>query len=338
MRAYRLAADEHGHAFALREEADPAPGPTEILVRIRAASLNRRDLMILAGTYPLPARPGIVPLSDGAGEVVAVGGAVTRFRIGDRVTGAYFPRWRDGRLTPDRADQLGCTLDGMLADHAVLDEQWAVGVPDHLTWEEAACLTCAGVTAWNAVTGGEPPVAGQTVLTLGTGGVALFAIQFARLLGCRVIAVTSRAAKAGQLRALGAEHVIDRTDIPAWGAAVRDLTGGEGVDRVVETVGPATLEQSLIASARYGQIMLLITRGDGRPRIEIAGEAWARSLATIRRLFVGNRADLEAMNRAVAAHRLRPVIDRVFAFEEAHAAYAHAQRGDLFGKVVIRGG
>lgn len=133
-------------------------------------------------------------------------------------------------------------------------------------------------------------------------------------------------------------RVIDRTDIPAWGAAVRDLTGGEGVDRVVETVGPATLEQSLIASARYGQIMLLITRGDGRPRIEIAGDAWARSLAAIRRLFVGNRADLEAMNRAVAAHRLRPVIDRVFAFEEAHAAYAHAQRGDLFGKVVIRGG
>ena len=131
--------------------------------------------------------------------------------------------------------------------------------------------------------------------------------------------------------------IVADGDVTDWGAVVRELTGGEGVDRVVETIGPATLEQSLIASARYGQIMLLITRSDGKPRIEIAGDAYARSLATIRRLFVGSRADFEAMNRAIAAHRLRPVIDRVFAFEEAHAAYAHVMRGDLFGKVVVRG-
>jgi NADPH:quinone reductase-like Zn-dependent oxidoreductase len=323
--------------IALGDEAMPKPGPTEIVVQVRAASLNRRDWSIVQRTYPLPARPGVVPLSDGAGEVVAVGGAVKRFRLGDRVTGSYFPRWRDGRIARDLIDQLGCTVDGMLAEYAVLDEEWAVRVPDHLTWEEAATLTCAGVTAWNSVveTGGAR--AGETVLVNGTGGVSLFALQFAKMMGCRVIATTSTAAKAERLRALGAEHVVNCAEDKEWGKAVRDLTGGEGVDLILDTRGPDTLEQSLTAAALYGRIVLLITRGARGSAFQFSGDAYSRSLATILRIFVGSRASLEAMTKAIAAERLRPIIDRVFPFAEARGAYTYFAGGDVFGKVVIAG-
>jgi NADPH:quinone reductase-like Zn-dependent oxidoreductase len=337
MRSYHLDTLGSTDGICLREREEPKPGPTEILVRVHAASLNRRDSFILAGTYPLPPKRGVVPLSDGAGEVVAAGDAVTRFKVGDRVTGCYFPRWRDGRMQRDIIDQLGCTLDGMLTEDALLDEQWAVKVPDHLTWEEAATLTCAGVTAWSSLVGSEPMIAGQTVLTLGTGGVSLFAIQFAKLFGCRVISLTSSEAKFDKLRALGADHVLNYATTPEWGQAVRDLTDGEGVDRVVETFGPETIEQSMRASALHGQIVLLITRSPIRAGIEISGETWASSLTAIRRVFVGSRASLEAMNRAIAAARLRPVIDRVFGFEEAQEAFQHFMHGKLFGKVVVKG-
>src|SRR5262245_30452863 len=173
MRTYRLKQFGSLDGLVLQEEQVPRPGPTEIVIRVRAMSVNRRDAFILKGTYPLPPRPDVVPLSDGAGEVVAVGSAASRFQVGDRVTGSYWPRWRDGLLTADLRDQLGCTVDGMLAEYALLDEQWAVTVPKHLTWEEAATLTCAGVTAWSAVVGSDAVQPGQTVLTLGTGGVAL---------------------------------------------------------------------------------------------------------------------------------------------------------------------
>lgn len=337
MKAYRLESFGSTDGIVLREEEEPHPGPKEIVVRVRAASLNRRDTMILHEAYPLPARRGIVPLSDGAGEVVAVGSEVRRFRPGDRVTGAYFPRWRDGRIAIDLVDQLGCTLDGMLADHAVLDEEWAVRVPDHLSWEEAATLTCAGVTAWNSVveTGGVRP--GQTVVVMGTGGVSLFALQFAKAMGCRVIATTSRPEKTERLLALGADAVVDGAATADWGRAVRALTDGAGADLVVDTGGPGTIDQSLAASALYGRIVLLITTSPGRSLLSLSGETYANSLATISRVFVGSRASLEAMITAIAAHRLRPVVDRVFPFDEARAAYSYFQQGNVFGKVVVRG-
>src|SRR5262245_41920312 len=274
MRAYHL--DDPGRAdgIALRERAEPEPGPTDIVVRVHAASVNRRDLMIRDGSYPLPARPGVVPLSDGAGEVVAVGSEVTRFRPGDRVTGSYWPRWRDGRLAPDLLDQLGCTVDGMATERAVLDEQWAVAVPDHLSWEEAACLSCAGVTAWCSVVGSGAARPGGTVLTLGTGDVSLFAVQFAKLAGCTVVATTSQGGKAARLRALGADHVVDYRATPAWGRAVLDLTGGRGVDLVVETGGPETIGQSLVAAGRYGDVVVLTWRGAGRPDIVLPGDVY----------------------------------------------------------------
>jgi NADPH:quinone reductase-like Zn-dependent oxidoreductase len=339
MRSYRWEKPGQVAGIVPREAAEPSPKPTEIVVRVHAASLNRRDVLILHERYPLPLAPGVIPVSDGAGEVVAVGEEVTRFRAGDRVVGGYWPRWHDGRLRPELADQLGCTLDGMLTEYAVLDQQWAVAVPDHLTWEEAATLPCAALTAWNSLVGGEPLHPGQTVLTLGTGAVSLFALQFAKVMGCRVVSTTSSAAKAARLRELGADHVIDYTETPQWWQTVREVTGGQGADVVVETNGPATIEQSIRAAAFYGHVVLLSVSdpiGGHESTIEIPADAYQSSLATIRRIFVGNRADHEAMNQAISAHHLRPVIDRVFDFTEAREAYAYYMDGDPFGKVIIR--
>ncbi|UCI24516.1 zinc-dependent alcohol dehydrogenase family protein [Mesorhizobium sp. B2-8-5] len=335
MQTYRLEGQGSIDKLALREEAMPQPGPRQIVVRVRATSLNRRDTMILNGTYPLAPRAGIVPLSDGAGEVVAVGDGTTRFAIGDRVTGSYFARWIDGRMHPGIVDQLGCTLDGMLCEYALLDEQWAVRLPDHLSWQEAATFTCAGLTAWSALTGAEIPKPGQWVLTIGSGGVALFVLQFAKLMGCRVAAVTSRAEKAERLRALGADVVIAVAGTPEWGVKLREATGG--IDLIVETGGPATFTQSLIASALYGRIVLLTVQDHNGKSVEIPGAVYQRSLVTIGRLFVGSRNGLEAMLAAVATHRLKPVLDKVFPFAEAREACRHFQRGDVFGKVVIDG-
>jgi NADPH:quinone reductase-like Zn-dependent oxidoreductase len=329
VRTYRLTDNE----ITLSERDDPKPGPTEILIRVHAASINRRDIMLLEGTYPLPARPGVVPLSDGAGEVVAVGADVSRFTVGDRVTGSYWPRWRAGRLTADVIDQLGCTVDGMATEFAVLDEQWAVRVPDHLSWAEAACLSCAGVTAWCSVVGSEAAAPGRTVLTLGTGDVSLFALRFAKLLGCKVIVTTSHDAKAARLTALGADHVINYRTTPRWGDAVRDLTGG--ADLVVETVGPETIAQSITAAGLYGEVVLLIWKSAGRPDLVIPGDVYGPKLATIRRLFVGSRTDLENLTTAMAAHKVRPVIDRVFPFDALPEAYQRFRSPQRFGKVVI---
>lgn len=336
MRAYHLETLGTVDGIVPRETERPEPGPREILVRVRAVSLNKRDLLILRGAYPLKAAPGVIPVSDGAGEVVAVGAEVTRFAVGDRVTGTYFPRWIDGRITPALIDQPGVTLPGMLTEYARLDQDAAVRIPDHLTWEEAACLPCAGVTAWHALTGGEPLVPGQSVLTLGTGALALFVVRFAKTLGAEVIATTSSAVKADRLKALGADHVVNYVENPDWGQAVRGLTGGRGVDLVVETAGPETIEQSVRASALYGQIVLVSANSPRKASIEISNDALASSLVTMRRLFVGSRAHFEQMNRAIALNGIRPVIDRVFGFDEVHEAFHHYESGTAFGKVVIR--
>jgi len=335
MRTYRLEGSGGTECLVMRDGAQPRPNSHEIVVRVHATSLNRRDTMILYGTYPLTPRQGVVPLSDGAGEVVAIGDAVTRFAVGDRVTGSYFARWIDGRMHPGVVDQLGCTLDGMLSEFALLDEQWAVRLPEHLSWHEAATLTCAGLTAWSALTGAEAPRPGQWVLTIGSGGVALFALQFAKLMGCRVAAITSRTEKADRLRALGADLVIATADAPQWGMKLREQTGG--IDLVVETGGPATFGQSLIASALYGRIVLLTVQDQKGRSVEIPAAVYQRSLATIGRVFVGSRNGLETMLAAVAAHRLKPIIDRIFPFTFAREAYRHFQQGDVFGKVVIDG-
>jgi len=337
MHAYQLEKLGELSGLVLRERPSPTPGPGEIVVRVRSASLNKRDIFIMKGSYPLPSKSGVIPLSDGAGEVVQVGHQVSRFRVGDRVAGNYFAKWKSGAIEPEVFDQLGCALDGMLTEVAVLNEEWAVKVPDHLTWEQAATLPCAGVTAWNSMFGPVPIVAGQSVLVLGTGGVSMFALQFAKLAGARVIVVTSSHEKVARLTELGAEVVINSTENPLWGTAVRDASGGRGVDLVVETMGPDTIEQSMQAVAMHGQIMLLIARGVHRADIQISAPVYGKTMATIRRVFVGNRASFEAMNRAVAAARLAPIIDSVFPFVEAAAAFDYFMRSRSFGKVVISG-
>jgi NADPH:quinone reductase-like Zn-dependent oxidoreductase len=298
---------------------------------MRAVSLNFRELMILRGIYPLPVKPDVVPVSDGAGEVTAVGKGVTRAKIGDRVMAAMFPHWMDGPFAWEYAPQIGGSLDGMLTEFVVLSEEALVSIPAHLSFEEAATLPCAAVTAWNALTGGRRLQPGEDVLTLGSGCVSLFALQFAKLFGARVIATTSSDTKAERLKSLGADDVVNYKTTPEWHLVVRQLTGGRGVDRVVE-VGGGTLEKSIQATAVEGQIGF-VGRLDNASTIDI--NILFSSIATLRVVAAGSRAHFVAMNRAIAEHRLRPVIDRVFPFTDVLEAFRYYETGGAFGKVVI---
>jgi NADPH:quinone reductase-like Zn-dependent oxidoreductase len=335
MKSYHANLGAGLEGLTLREHPEPKLHPDEVLVRVRAASLNYRELMIvIQGRYPLPVKPDVIVASDGAGEVVAVGAAVTRARVGDRIVASMFPRWMDGPFTLEYAAQLGGSLDGMLTELAALPEDALVPIPEHLSFEEAATLPCAAVTAWNALTGGRPLRAGESVLTLGSGGVSLFAIQLAKLFGASVVATTSTEEKAARLRALGADHVVDHGSSPDWPADVRRATGGRGVDHVVEVGGPATLGQSLRATAIGGEIAWVGSLAQGSTAVDVA--ALFAAAASLRAIAAGSRAQLAAMARAMTVHRVRPVIDRVFPFDEVPAALAYYAAGKAFGKVVIR--
>jgi len=337
MRAYHLENTDAANKLILKEHPIPEPGPKEVLIRVHAVSLNRRDTYILNGVYPLPSVPGVIPVSDGAGEVVAVGAGVENFAPGDRVAGSYFPRWIDGPFTRELGRyQLGCTLPGMLTEYALLDANGLVHVPPHLSWEEAATLPCAGLTAWCALTGGGPVLPGQTVLTLGSGGVSLFALQFAKMMGARVIAITGSNDKAGRLQALGADEVVNSRLTPGWADAVLSLTNGQGIDHIIETGGADTLDLSLQAAALNANVALVSVLGLQKQLITIDPRILAGNLLTIRRLFVGHRKNLEDMMRFIALHLLHPVIDRVFPFEAAHEAYQYFAGARPMGKVVIR--
>jgi NADPH:quinone reductase-like Zn-dependent oxidoreductase len=333
VRAYRLERFGGLDGIDAGEQPEPKPGAGEAVVRVEARSLNFRDALILENRYAVPATPGVIPVSDGAGVVVETGAGVTRVDVGDRVAASYFPRWRDGDFAIAAAmEQFGCTRDGMLAELVAVPAEALVPIPEHLSFEEAATLPCAAVTAWAAMTEPRAPLPSQTVLTIGTGGVALFALQFAKLFGARAVAVTSSAEKAALLEGHGADVVIDRTAIPDWERSVREATGGAGVDLVVETGSIETLPRSLASCAAGAHVALIAALGDA------VLDARALSMpVTIRRSFVGSRAHFEAMNRAIAQHRLRPVVDRTFAFDGAKDAYAHFLEKRHVGKVVIGG-
>jgi NADPH:quinone reductase-like Zn-dependent oxidoreductase len=336
MKSYHTSLGAGIAGITMREHEMPKPGPLEVLVRVEATSLNARELMILRGYYPLPIKPDVIPVSDGAGEVVAIGDGVARVKPGDRVAAALFPRWIDGRFSWEYAAQTGGSLDGMLTEFAVVTEEAIVHIPEHLSFEEAATLPCAAVTAWNALTGARPPLPGETVLTLGSGGVSLFAIQFAKLAGARVIATTSSDEKAERLKALGADEVLNYLETPDWEVAVRELTGGRGADHIIEVGGAGTLEKSLKSAAAEGQIAIVGGLANQVSTIDI--RAISSSVVTMRRIAVGSRTQFIAMNRAIAANRLRPVIDRVFPFADAIAAFRYYEAGRYFGKVVISHG
>jgi NADPH:quinone reductase-like Zn-dependent oxidoreductase len=333
MKSYHVTYGGGIDGLVLREHEIPEPGPGQVLVRVRATSLNARELMILRGDYPLPVKKDVVAVSDGAGEVAGIGEGVTRVKVGDRVAASLFPLWIDGPFTFDAAPQIGGSLDGMLTEYAVLSEQGLVLIPEHLSYEEAATLPCAGVTAWHALTGGRPPVPGDTVLTLGSGGVSLFALQFAKLHGTRVIATTSSDEKAKRLQSLGADEVINYRAVPDWHEAVRKVTNGRGADYVIEVGGAGTLANSLKSVAVQGQISWVGVLARGEPMISLA--ALRGAFANLRFVAVGSRAQFIAMNRAIAVNRLKPVIDRVFPFEDAIEAFRYYEAGQFFGKIVI---
>ncbi|AKJ67766.1 NADPH:quinone oxidoreductase [Pandoraea thiooxydans] len=334
MKSYHASLGAGIAGISVRERQRPAPGPGEVLIRIHACALNARELMILRGYYTLPVKPDVVLLADGAGEIIDVGTGVVRHKVGDRVAGSVFPRWIDGRFSLDVAAQIGGSLDGMLAEFVVANEDAVVRIPDHLSFEQAATLPCAGVTAWNALTGLRPPSPGDTVLTLGSGSVSLFALAFAKMHGARVIATTSSDAKAERLRRLGADAVLNYRADPQWHAAVRELTGGRGVDHVIEVGGGGTLEKSLKSVAIEGQIAIVGWLANQTTTIDV--RAIAGSVATMRRVAVGSRAQFEAMNRAISAHLTAPVIDRVFDFADTLSAFRYFEAGNTFGKVVVR--
>jgi len=289
MDAYRIHLFGTVDGIVLQPSPNPRPRPTEALMRVRASSLNYRDLMVLKGGGRGPTKVGVIPLSDGAGEVAAVGDGVTRVKVGDRIAGCFHPRW------------------------------------------------CAAVTAWVALTGHRRVTAGDTVLTQGSGGVSVFALQLARLIGARVIATTSTADKAERLKALGASEVINYTETPNWDEKARELTDGRGVDCVVEIGGPGTIAMSLKALAVGGHVSLiggsLSPSGTGLDPSLLTGRG-----ITLGSISVGSRTDFEAMNRAIALHRLHPVIDRIFPFAEAKEAYRHFEGRGHFGKVAITHG
>jgi NADPH:quinone reductase-like Zn-dependent oxidoreductase len=334
MKLYRIPTAGSLDALALVEEPAPSPGPLQVLVRVRATCLNFRDLMVLMGRYGRGGMPpNLIPLSDGAGEVLATGPGVTRVKPGDRVAGIFMQRWIAGEITPEAgASAMGGSIDGMLAEQVVLHEDGLVHLPPHLSFEEGATLPCAAVTAWHALAEHARIRPGDTVLVQGTGGVSIFALQFARMMGARVIATSSSDAKLERAKALGAEVGINYRNTPEWQDAVREATGGRGVDAVVEVGGPGTFMRSL-QSLRLGGKLSLIGVLTGAA--EVNPTAIMRASVNVQGIYVGSRAMFEAMNRAIAANGMRPVIDRVFPFAEARAAYAHLQGASHFGKVVI---
>jgi NADPH:quinone reductase-like Zn-dependent oxidoreductase len=312
------------------ERPDPQPGPGQVLVRVRATSINYRDQLVAAGTYfGGPVGRDLIPFSDGAGDVAGIGAGVTRFKVGDRVAGTFFQRTPEG---PSAA--LGSPLDGMLAEQVVLYEAGLVPVPSGLTNEEAACLPCAGVTAWNALfRAGRPLKAGETVLVLGTGGVSIFALQFAHAAGARVVATSSSDDKLERVLTIGASDAINYRRNPEWDKEVMRITGGRGVDCVVEVGGGGTFARSVGALAHGGKVCLVGfvagREGDTSP-FPLMYKA-----GSLHGIFVGDREMFEEMNRAIGVTHVKPVVDRVFPFEAAVAALTHHASGKFVGKVVI---
>lgn len=306
----------------------------EVRVRIHAVALNHRDLMVARGTAGAPGRP-IVPASDAAGEVIETGAGVTALRPGDRVISTFFPDWIAGPVTEESAARaLGGSMDGVLAEEAVLPAEAWVPMPAHLDYVEAATLTCAGVTAWHGLFGLDPIGPGGTVALLGTGGVSIWALQLAKAAGLRAIVTSSDEAKLERAQALGADATVNYLTRPQWGAALRELTGGRGVDRVLDIGGPDTVGQS-IAALRTGGTVAVIGRLTGTTPAQFDPAALFGGAKRLAGLMVGSRAMTDELARFVERTRLRPVIDRVFGFDDARAAYAYLDAAGHFGKVVI---
>jgi NADPH:quinone reductase-like Zn-dependent oxidoreductase len=316
------------------ERPQPEPGPGEALVRIRAASLNFRDLLVVEGKYNPRMKLPRVPASDGAGEIAAIGSGVSRWKPGDRVVLPFFPAWREGPLTREKAaSALGGDVDGVLREFVTIPADCLLPIPEHLDFVQAAALPCAAVTAWHGlfVAGALQP--GQTVLLQGTGGVSIFGLQLAQVAGARVILISSSDAKLERARAIGADETINYRTEPDWEKKVLALTGGEGIDLTLEVGGTGTLSRTLRAT-RYGGRVSLIGVLSG-----IAGDVQIGPLLHkalhVNGIYVGSHAMFADLNRLLVQHRIEPVIDRAFDFADTPAAFHYFQEGRHFGKVCV---
>jgi len=311
--------------------------PNEVLVKIHATSLNYRDLIIPRGEYPFPATPGVIANSDGAGEVVATGSKVQSFKAGDKVVTLFNQGHLAGPVDLNSAKTgLGGAIDGTLTKYAVLPETGILHMPSNLNYSEAATLTCAGLTAWNALYGLKQIKPGDSILVQGTGGVSIFALQFAKAAGAFIVATTSSSEKAKTLKQLGADHVLNYKTTPEWGQAARDLTPGKaGFDNIIEVGGPSTLRESFKCIKMEG-IISMIGFVAGTDDVEPSALAPLSNICTVRGIYVGPRDQMVDMNRAVEHMNIKPIVDREFAFEEAVDAYEYVYAQKHIGKVVIK--
>ncbi len=332
MRAYEIISNDGIDALALSPRARAEPGPGQVLVRMRASSINYRDLL----TVEAPAERNIpyprIPNSDGAGDVLDVGPGVTRVQPGDRAASCFFQEWDDGAITEKAmASALGGAVDGVLAEEVILAENGVVKIPAHLDYRQAATLPCAALTAWHALVEKGGVKGGDTVLLIGTGGVSIFALQFAVMHGARAIVISSSEAKRERAARLGAWQTLNYRETPEWHEAARDMTDGVGVDHVIEVGGAGTFERSIEAVRVNGHVALIgvLTRGAANPT------AVMRKSLTVHGIYVGSRTMFEAMNRAIGASALEPVIEEAYGFEDARAAYHAMRAAGHFGKLVI---
>lgn len=322
--------------LALVDRERPEPKASEVLVKFHAASLNYRDFMVMSGTYNPRMKLPAVPFSDGAGEIASVGKEVTKWKAGDRVMPIFAQGWIDGDTSEEKRRTslgAGAQWDGVLRENGVFNEQGLVRIPDHLSYEEAATLPCAALTAWNALAVSGKLKAGDSVLTLGTGGVSIFAVQFAKLFGARVIATTSSDEKAARLKDLGADQIVNYKSTEDWDAAVLELTENKGVDHVVEVGGAGTLGKSLTAVRIGGHVAMigaLTGAGSFNPTTVFM------KAVRLQGIFVGSRSMFEDMNKAIEAGGLKPVVDKIFKFDQAREALKYLERASHFGKIVVK--
>ena len=322
--------------LTLVDRPDPKPAFGEVLVRFHAASLNYRDFMVVSGTYNPKMKLPAVPFSDGAGEVVAIGDGVTKWNVGDRVMPIFAQRWFDGEPSEEKRRTslgAGAQWDGVLREFGTFSEESVVSIPGHLSYEEASTLPCAALTAWNALATSGKVKAGESVLTLGTGGVSVFAAQFARIFGARVIATSGNGDKIERLRSMGFEEVVNYRERDDWDKAVLEIVGKPGVDHVVEVGGAGTLAKS-INSVRIGGHVAMIGALTGAAGFNPT-TVFMKSIR-LQGIFTGSRKMFEDMNKAITVNQLKPVIDRVFEFDEAREALRHMESASHFGKIVVR--
>jgi NADPH:quinone reductase-like Zn-dependent oxidoreductase len=333
MRAYQInkfGTDE----LSVSEINRPVPTADQALVRLHAASLNYRDLMMVEGSYNPKLRLPLVPFSDGAGEVVEIGADVTRWKVGDRVCPIFMQGWIDGELDYQKSKTaLGGDLDGCLREYGAFHEDGLVKIPEHLSFEEAACLPCAGVTAWNALMNSGGLKKGDTVLCQGTGGVSLFALQLAKAAGAQVLITSSSNEKLERAKQLGADQLINYREREDWDTVALEMTDKRGVDHVIEVGGAGTLQRSMRAVKMAGHIAVIgVVAGKG----EFSNVPIFMKALRLIGVFVGSRAMFEEMNRTIENHGIRPVVDRTFGFDQVREAFELMKSGQHFGKVVVK--